>query len=54
MGRLVRYLLGWWCWTPFARFAVLDMEQIVLGPAEEAADVGALVIKTELGIGSLD
>ena len=27
------------------------MEQNVLGPAEEAADVGTLVIKTELGDG---
>ena len=36
--------------------ALINMEQIVLGPAEEAADVGALVIKTELGDGieSLD
>ena len=31
--------------------ALLNMAQIVLGPAEEAADVGTLVIKTELGDG---
>ena len=46
----------WCCCFGSPLRALLNMEQIVLGPAEVAADVGALVIKTELGdgIGSLD